>query len=286
MSRALTVLVAGGFLQPGLAGASGPDTDGDGVGFFADNCTLAANPGQRDTDGDGIGNLCDGDFNNDCVVNATDLGEFKNQFFAVGDTPYDLNGDGAVNPVDLGLFKGLFFLDPGPSGLADVCDGPGPYGDPIWVRGSWDGFAVTPEGRLDHVGDGVYTTTIELDGDTLRYKVAGESFDQADTNCNPPADNTPTILAEALLLHCDAAAHVALLDLRHEPDAVVYRFVLRAGTSPTEPHLTITREAPAPAPVAGDTQAPVFGGPLTLDPPDDPISLNVRIDAPASDDLE
>ena len=44
-----------------------------------DNCTLLENADQRDTDGDGFGNICDGDFNNDGVVNIPDLGipEFK-----------------------------------------------------------------------------------------------------------------------------------------------------------------------------------------------------------------
>ncbi|MEM9055869.1 MAG: choice-of-anchor B family protein [Pseudomonadota bacterium] len=94
------------------------DSDGDGVGDAADNCTLMANPAQRDTDGDGFGNFCDPDLNNDGVVNFEDLALMRQAFFSMGDLDADLNGDGLVNFVDLGLQKTLFFQPPGPSGIA------------------------------------------------------------------------------------------------------------------------------------------------------------------------
>ncbi|MEO1574667.1 MAG: thrombospondin type 3 repeat-containing protein, partial [Pseudomonadota bacterium] len=50
------------------------DTDGDGVTDDLDNCTLAPNAAQRDSNGDGFGNVCDADLDNDCIVNAVDLG--------------------------------------------------------------------------------------------------------------------------------------------------------------------------------------------------------------------
>ena len=96
----------------------------DGVFDHADNCTLDANGPlipdtgnnvQLDTDGDGFGNLCDGDLNNDQIVNVLDLGLFKARFFTT-DEDADLNGDGIVNALDLGVFKDLFFQPPGPSG--------------------------------------------------------------------------------------------------------------------------------------------------------------------------
>jgi Tol biopolymer transport system component len=38
---------------------SSPDTDGDGVKDFEDNCPTVANPGQADADGDGAGDACE-----------------------------------------------------------------------------------------------------------------------------------------------------------------------------------------------------------------------------------
>lgn len=102
------------------------DSDSDGVSDTTDNCTLVANgpndmatagPSQNDTDGDGYGNMCDGDLNNDDIVNSLDLGIFKQRFFTA-DPDADLNGDGFVNVFDLGLFKAMFFKAPGPSGVA------------------------------------------------------------------------------------------------------------------------------------------------------------------------
>ncbi|MFK8015133.1 MAG: thrombospondin type 3 repeat-containing protein [Gammaproteobacteria bacterium] len=92
----------------------GSDTDEDGVSDASDNCTMVANAAQRDSDNDGHGNFCDADFNNDCIVNAVDLGQFRQVFFTA-DADADLNGDGAVNAADLGLLRVLFFEVPGPS---------------------------------------------------------------------------------------------------------------------------------------------------------------------------
>ncbi len=104
--------------------AQAADTDGDGVVDNIDNCTLTANADQRDSNGDGFGNMCDGDFNNDDVVNAQDLGVMKSNFFSSApDT--DMNGDGVTNAVDLGLLKLSFFEPPGPTGdhpVIDECD--------------------------------------------------------------------------------------------------------------------------------------------------------------------
>ncbi|MFK8016014.1 MAG: thrombospondin type 3 repeat-containing protein [Gammaproteobacteria bacterium] len=96
-----------------------PDTDGDGVLDAVDNCTNEPNPSQLDTDGDGHGNRCDADFNNDCSVNAEDLGIFRTLFFMPGNQG-DLSGDGITSVTDLGLFRVLFFSTPGPS-AAGLC---------------------------------------------------------------------------------------------------------------------------------------------------------------------
>ena len=91
------------------------DTDGDGVPDDQDNCTLVQNPDQRDTDNDFYGNVCDPDFNNDLIINVSDLAYLKVNFFTT-DPDADLNGDGIVNVSDLAIIKQMFFLAPGPSG--------------------------------------------------------------------------------------------------------------------------------------------------------------------------
>jgi len=94
------------------------DSDEDGIDDFTDNCAATSNKDQRDTDGDGYGNDCDGDLNNDGIVNTRDLGIFKTEFGSSGTgLDADLNGDGVVNTRDLGVFKTLFGKPPGPSAV-------------------------------------------------------------------------------------------------------------------------------------------------------------------------
>jgi hypothetical protein len=69
-----------------------------------------------------FGNDCDADFNDDCLVQFTDLGEMKSVFFQPGGLEEDMNGDDIVNFADLGLLGARFFLPPGPSGVRTVCD--------------------------------------------------------------------------------------------------------------------------------------------------------------------
>ena len=99
------------------------DTDGDGILDYADNCVLVANGPdgpdaggniQLDTDSDGYGNICDPDFDNNLIVNASDLAYLKLEFFTT-DIHADLNGNGIVNAADLAIMKTLFFQAPGPS---------------------------------------------------------------------------------------------------------------------------------------------------------------------------
>ena len=109
--------VAGGTGQWSLD----PDVDGDGIAFDQDNCTEVANAAQRDTDADGIGNFCDPDFDQNCVINFSDLSVMAENFFVPGDLVTDLDGSGQTNFGDLGIMTQYFFIGPGPSGLPNVC---------------------------------------------------------------------------------------------------------------------------------------------------------------------
>jgi hypothetical protein len=106
----------------GIAPAA--DADSDGRADVVDNCLDAANDDQRDTDADGIGNVCDGDFDQNCIVNFADLGILKAALFQPGDLDTDMNGDGETNFSDVGLFKAGFFAEPGPSGVPNPCATP------------------------------------------------------------------------------------------------------------------------------------------------------------------
>ncbi|MDH3588777.1 MAG: myxococcus cysteine-rich repeat containing protein [Gammaproteobacteria bacterium] len=94
-----------------------PDCEPDGVPDKIDNCLIHPNTDQRDTDGDGHGNVCDGDLNQDCIINLSDLAIFRSVFFTA-DADADLDGDGIVNFADLGIMKNQFLGPPGPSGIA------------------------------------------------------------------------------------------------------------------------------------------------------------------------
>ena len=97
-----------------------PDSDGDTLKDFLDNCMEAANHDQLDTDGDGYGNLCDGDLNDDGNTNTLDLNLYKLAHRTrLGDANYDVdadfNGDAVINTLDLNIYKGLHRKPPGPS---------------------------------------------------------------------------------------------------------------------------------------------------------------------------
>lgn len=97
------------------------DTDGDTVGDTLDNCREAYNPLQEDSDADGYGNRCDADFDQNCMVDFTDLLFMKARFLATGNLPEDMTGDGVINFEDLALLKAAFAAPPGPSGTTDAC---------------------------------------------------------------------------------------------------------------------------------------------------------------------
>ena len=90
--------------------------DGDGIIDSEDNCIDDFNPNQTDTDKDGYGNFCDGDFNNDGIVEFPD-NETMGNFFYTNNPETDLNGDLTTDFLDLGRLTFLWGKEPGPSGL-------------------------------------------------------------------------------------------------------------------------------------------------------------------------
>ncbi|MFK8031937.1 MAG: thrombospondin type 3 repeat-containing protein [Gammaproteobacteria bacterium] len=97
-------------------GVSEPDADGDGVFDATDNCLTVANADQTDVDGDGIGNICDLDFNNDCVTNFLDFAALASAFGPVmGNEVLDANSDGSINFLDIALYTQYHLQPPGPS---------------------------------------------------------------------------------------------------------------------------------------------------------------------------
>lgn len=99
----------------------GGDSDSDGEPDATDNCTNVSNASQLDSDGDGYGNACDGDFNNDCIVNFLDIAAFANEFLGTN-AIFDLNGDGAVNFLDFSSLANAFLSIPGPGLSTGLCE--------------------------------------------------------------------------------------------------------------------------------------------------------------------
>ncbi len=97
------------------------DSDSDGEPDATDNCTNVSNANQLDSDSDGYGNACDGDFNNDCIINFGDIAAFANEFLGTNAT-FDLNGDGAVNFPDFSILANAFMSNPGPGLSTGLCE--------------------------------------------------------------------------------------------------------------------------------------------------------------------
>ena len=128
-------VMKGSFAQTSVIGASSsgnfqvagglfsiPDTDGDSVLNFLDNCIEVPNPSQYNANAgaDIYGNACDGDLDNSGgLVNFADLADFKSRFLTLDDEA-NINGTQGgqlVNFADLAAFKALFLKPVGPSGL-------------------------------------------------------------------------------------------------------------------------------------------------------------------------
>jgi len=106
---------------PNLAGdymifAPNVDTDSDGIVDAVDNCKTLSNATQVDSDADGVGNRCDGDMNQNNVVNSQDYVLFRQQIGQPSVAPTynkaDINANGVVNSQDYVLFRGLIGTQP------------------------------------------------------------------------------------------------------------------------------------------------------------------------------
>lgn len=106
----------------GLGSPDAGDSDTDAVSDDRDNCTVVVNASQIDTDNDGIGNVCDADFNNDCLVNATDFRVLYSKIGSTTSPTFDLNGDGIVSWADYFVMRPYFGFPPGPGSAPNVCD--------------------------------------------------------------------------------------------------------------------------------------------------------------------
>ncbi len=92
------------------------DNDNDLVPNYADKCVERANPNQEDTDSDGYGDACDGDFNNNEVVDFGDHSTFLgliNQPGPEGD--FNRFTSPGVDFGDFSIFLGMINNPPGPS---------------------------------------------------------------------------------------------------------------------------------------------------------------------------
>jgi hypothetical protein len=123
LATMMAFLLVGGLSLSAQAGPA-PDSDSDGTIDAQDFCSTnatAPSPCGLDADNDGYGNACDGDFNNDGVVNFVDITPFQTDFQAGTDSGIgtDMNCDGVVNFVDITPFSAQFQQGtPGPSGLS------------------------------------------------------------------------------------------------------------------------------------------------------------------------
>ena len=102
------------------------DDDGDGFPDSADNCTSISNTSgkgpllQHDVDVDGFGNICDGDYDQNGLVNGADFVIFRAGFNASASGITDHDGNGFTNGADYMLFRDQFLRGtPGPSGIVE-----------------------------------------------------------------------------------------------------------------------------------------------------------------------
>jgi hypothetical protein len=174
------------FTTNGVFAQDGPgDLDKDGILDFADNCLEVANPGQQDSDGDGFGNICDGDLDNNGIVNSLDFSSFKKRL-TTRDPNADLNSDGIVNSIDYSRFKRLLLKPVGPSGIPaepTFIDAPPP-------ASSVDVFRVEGDPKGNNAAIAVEFEGVSGLKPTLSFNFDGATVALNDTGIEPDAEKS------------------------------------------------------------------------------------------------
>jgi len=147
------------------------DTDHDGVPNRLDNCILVANPNQKDGDGDGHGNACDGDLNNDGVVNEADT-TLLWAAMGTADPVADINANGIVNAMDSVLLRNLQGKRPGPSTYCPNPDGTWTWIAPTTLENGDILKDLSHYLMFRQVGTAAPTVWAQIDGRTERYVIA------------------------------------------------------------------------------------------------------------------
>ncbi len=220
-----------------LAGAcyvadSSADTDGDSIANRDDNCALVANffaapAPQRDSDHDGVGNACDGDFDNDGIVDGglpgidDDRDVFDDCFgqFVPGNSGWDedpgcfesdMDASGFVDAADFSLLQATLDAGvPGPSGLdcanpaatAPVClasagQQPDPHYFPVLEHPVY-APGTGPVVKVDATHGSLHTIADRFQGFSRLIEADGYSV----SDFAEPFDLNPGCLND--LAHCD-----------------------------------------------------------------------------------
>jgi protein-arginine kinase activator protein McsA len=181
-----------------------PDSDGDGVDDFEDNCVDTPNADQADADSDGVGDACDN------CVHAANADQADADGDGVGDAcdncpqranadQADADGDGVGDVCDnCATTPNTDQADRDHDGFGDVCDncpdfenplqededgdGVGDYCDNCWQRFNPDQSDVDGDLWGDVCDNCVRTSNDQVDGDS---DGVGDACDNCATTANP-----------------------------------------------------------------------------------------------------